>query len=82
MLSSEAANPNTIEAVVTAFSVLTKGTNFLRLLGGLWVTVWIAMVSVIFSILLGILFGMLMTVKNRVIKIICKIYLEIMRIMP
>ena len=82
MLSSEAANPNTIEAVVTAFSVLTKGTNFLRLLGGLWVTVWIALVSVIFSILLGILFGMLMTVKNRVIKIICKIYLEIMRIMP
>ena len=54
MLSSEAANPNTIEAVVTAFSVLTKGTNFLRLLGGLWVTVWIALVSVIFSILLGI----------------------------
>ena len=82
MLSSEAANPGTIEAIVTAFSVLTKGTNFTRLLGGLWVTVWIALVSIVFSIVLGILFGMLMTVKNRAIKVISKIYLEIMRIMP
>ena len=70
------------EAVSTAFSVLARGTNFVRLLGGLWVTVWIALVSVALSIILGILFGMLMTVKNRVVKIICKIYLEIMRIMP
>ncbi|WP_407428180.1 amino acid ABC transporter permease [Treponema sp.] len=82
MLSSEAANPNTIQAITAAFSVLTRGTNFTRLLGGLWVTVWIALVSVAFSIVLGILLGMLMTVKNRAVKIICKIYLEIMRIMP
>ena len=77
MLSSETAN-----AVISAFSVLTKGTNFIRLLGGLWVTVWIALVSVAFSVVLGILFGMLMTVKNRVIKALCKVYLEVMRIMP
>ena len=72
----------TINEISQAFSVLTMGINFPRLLGGLWVTVWIALVSVLFSIILGFLFGMLMTVKNKVVKIICKIYLEIMRIMP
>ena len=73
---------NMMEAIRQAFGVLTMGTNSLRLLGGLWVTVWIALVSVAFSIVLGFLFGMLMTVKNRVIKSICRIYLEFMRIMP
>jgi len=75
-------NSETLNAISQAFSVLTMGINFQRLLGGLWVTVWIALVSVIFSIILGFLFGMLMTRKNKVIKVICKIYLEIMRIMP
>ena len=73
---------NMIEAIRQAFGVLTMGTNTLRLLGGLWVTVWIALVSVAFSIVLGFLFGMLMTVKNRVVRAICKVYLEFMRIMP
>ena len=71
-----------LDAIRQAFGVLTMGTNTLRLLGGLWVTVWIALVSVAFSIVLGFLFGMLMTVKNRFIKTICRIYLEFMRIMP
>ena len=71
-----------IDAIRQAFSVLAMGTNTLRLLGGLWVTVWIALVSVAFSIILGFLFGMLMTVKNRVVRAICKVYLEFMRIMP
>ena len=75
-------NSDTLNAIVTAFSVLGKGTNMIRLLQGLWVTVWIALVSVAFSVILGFLFGMLMTRKNPVIKAICKIYLEIMRIMP
>ena len=73
---------NMIEAIRQAFCVLTMGTNTLRLLGGLWVTVWIALVSVAFSIVLGFLFGMLMTVKNRFVRAICRIYLEFMRIMP
>ena len=77
MPSSEA-----VKAIASAFGVLTRGTNFLRLLGGLWVTVWIALLSVVFSIALGILLGMLMTVKNRALQVVCKIYLEIMRIMP
>ena len=58
------------------------GTNLQRLFGGLWVTVWIALVSVAFSIILGFLFGILMTRKNKIIRAVCKVYLEFMRIMP
>ncbi len=75
-------NSEAINAITEAFSVLGKGKNFVRLLGGLWVTVWIALISVAFSIILGFLFGMLMTRKNKIIRAICKVYLEIMRIMP
>lgn len=77
MLSSDVIN-----SISTAFSVFAMGNNFVRLLGGLWVTIWIAFVSVAFSIVLGFGFGILMTFKNRAVKIICRIYLEIMRIMP
>ncbi|MCI6799158.1 MAG: amino acid ABC transporter permease [Spirochaetia bacterium] len=58
------------------------GTNFQRLLGGLWVTVWIALASVAFSLVFGFLLGILMTSKNRIIRAVCKVYLEIMRIIP
>lgn len=71
-----------INAIKEAFSVLSMGTNFQRLLAGLWTTVWIALVSVAFSIILGFLFGMLMTCKNKFVHALCKIYLEVMRIMP
>lgn len=62
--------------------VLFKGTNFLRLLGGLWVAVRISLISVAISMVLGIVMGMLMTAKNRILKAIFRIYLEIVRIMP
>jgi polar amino acid transport system permease protein len=70
------------EAVTKAFSVLLLGNNFLRLLGGLLVTVRIAALSVALSIVLGFLFGMVMTIKNKGVHILCRIYLEFMRIMP
>lgn len=75
-------NQDFYTAISTAFSVLFKGKNFPRLMGGLWVTIWIAALSVLLSILLGFLFGIILTRKNRLIKIICNIYLEFMRIMP
>ena len=81
-MPSSDASVNMMDAIRQAFGVLTMGTNFVRLLGGLWVTVWIALISVAFSIILGFLFGMLMTVKNRFVRAICRIYLEFMRIMP
>ena len=62
--------------------VLFKGTNFIRLLGGLWTALEISLISVGLSIPLGILLGIVMTIPNKAIKVITKIYLEIIRIMP
>lgn len=62
--------------------VLFKGTNFMRLLGGLWVAVRISLIAVSISIVLGLLAGALMTSRNKVIKLIFRVYLEIVRIMP
>lgn len=62
--------------------VLWKGKNAARLLGGLWVALRISLISVAISIPLGILLGVLMTRKNRVVKAMLRIYLEVIRIMP
>ena len=62
--------------------VLFKGSNFARLLGGLGVALEISMISVIISIPLGILLGIVMTWKNPVTKVLTRIFLEFMRIMP
>ncbi len=62
--------------------VLFKGTNFLRLLNGLWVSVEISLISVALSIVLGLFVGALMTVNSRILKAVLKIYLEAVRIMP
>lgn len=62
--------------------VLFKGSNFLRLLEGLWKALEISLIAVALSIVLGILFGIVMTVRNPVVKAVCRVYLEIVRIMP
>ncbi len=62
--------------------VLFTGNNFLRLLAGLWVTVRISLISIGISLLIGIPLGRAMTSKNKVISVFCRIYLEIVRIMP
>ena len=62
--------------------VLFKGTNFLRLIQGLWVSIEISLISVALSIVLGLLVGVLMTVNSRVLKGVLKVYLETVRIMP
>ena len=66
----------------SGISVLFRGRNFIRLLGGLWVTVRISLLSVLLSIPLGILFGMFMTLKNPVSRAVSRIYLDFVRIMP
>ncbi|HBP09433.1 MULTISPECIES: amino acid ABC transporter permease [unclassified Treponema] len=71
-----------LDSITNSFNVIFMGKNFLRLLQGLLVTIEIAAVSVVFSIILGFLLGALMTVKIKPLQIICKIYLEFMRIMP
>ncbi|MBD5544549.1 MAG: amino acid ABC transporter permease [Lachnospiraceae bacterium] len=62
--------------------VLFKGKNFLRLLSGLWVAIRISLISVVISIALGLVMGMLMTSRNKILKAVFRIYLEIVRIMP
>lgn len=51
-------------AVNLGIDVLFKGTNFIRLLGGLWTALWISLVSVAISIPLGIGMGVLMTKRT------------------
>lgn len=63
-------------------NVLFKGTNIIRLLGGLWVAIRISLIAVVISLILGLVVGVLMTSKNKVLKAIFRIYLEIVRIMP
>ena len=62
--------------------VLFMGNNFTRLLGGLWITVKISLLAVAFSVVLGTLLGIVMTWKQPVIKLITRVYLEFIRIMP
>ena len=62
--------------------VLLKGQNMMRLLFGLGAALKISLISVVISIPLGILLGAVMTWKNPVTKVILRIYLEIVRIMP
>lgn len=62
--------------------ILIQAGVFPRLLQGLWVTVWIAGVSVILSLPVGLIVGWLMTLRNPFIKLMMRIYLDFVRIMP
>ena len=62
--------------------VLFMGDNFLRLLGGLWITIKVSLIAVVLSILLGTLLGMIMTLKNPITRCITRVYLDFIRIMP
>ena len=62
--------------------VLFQGTNFLRLWQGIWVSLRIALIAMIASILLGVLLGFIMTGQNKIIRFVCRVYLETVRIMP
>lgn len=62
--------------------VLFEGRNFLRLCEGMWVSLRIALIAMLLSIVFGVLMGSVMTSKNKTIKVVCRLYLEIVRIMP
>lgn len=63
-------------------SVLFEGRNFIRLLEVLWVTLEISLISVFISVILGIGMGILMSLNSRIMKLVCRIYLESVRIIP
>ena len=62
--------------------VLFQGNNFLRLCGGLWQSLQIAVISMVLSIILGMILGIVMTSPKKLVRFLCRIYLEIVRIMP
>lgn len=62
--------------------VLFIGNNMLRLWGGLWVTLRLSLISIGLSLVLGILVGAVMLLKNPVVRAVCRVYIEIVRIMP
>lgn len=66
----------------TVIDLLSKGTNFERLLYGLWITIKLSLISASFSVFFGIILGMIMTIKNPFIKFLIQLYLQIIRIMP
>lgn len=66
----------------SGINVLFEGSNFSRLLGGLWTTVQIAAIAIIIGLFLGIILGVLRTFKNRPLRFILRLYLEFFRIVP
>ncbi len=66
----------------SGINVLFIGSNFDRLLVGLWTSIWIAALSIIIGLVIGTIFGVLRTLPNKVIRFILRIYLEIFRILP
>ena len=66
----------------SGLSILFMGSNFLRLLQGLGVTLQLSLISVAISLPLGIAFGMFMTLKHPAARIISRLILDFVRIMP
>ena len=63
-------------------SILFKGINFQRLMGGLWGTLRLALITIGLSCLFGLLFGLLMLSKRKIVQFFCRVWLEIVRFMP
>ena len=66
----------------SGISILFKGINFQRLLGGLWVTMRIALITIGLSVILGLAFGLIMLSRRRTLRAFCRVWLEIVRFMP
>ena len=68
--------------MASARALLLNPHTIARLLKGLSVTLRVSLLSVALSVLFGLIFGWIMTKKSPIIKILSKIYLEFMRLMP
>lgn len=64
------------------FAILLKGRNLERILGGLGVTLQLSALSIAFSVLLGLLLGLVMTLRHPLIRALCRLWLETIRIVP
>ncbi len=68
--------------MASARALLLNPHAMARLLKGLSVTLRVSLLSVALSVFFGLIFGWIMTKKSPIIKILSKIYLEFMRLMP
>ncbi len=66
----------------SGINVLFQGTNFARLMGGLWTAIWIAALALVIGLALGTLLGLLRTMNNKIVRFILMLYLEFFRIVP
>ncbi len=66
----------------SGINVLFEGTNFARLMGGLWTAIGIAALALIIGLALGTLLGLLRTMNNKIVRFILMLYLEFFRIVP
>lgn len=65
-----------------AISALLKGRNLARLLGGLGVTLRLSALSIVCSVCLGLLLGLVMTLRHPLLRALCRLWLETIRIVP
>lgn len=63
-------------------NIIFEGANLSRLLNGLWVTARIALISIVISSILGMIFGIIMTSDHIAVRILSRLYLETVRIVP
>lgn len=66
----------------TGIELLFEGNNLLRILEGTLNTMQIAFISIFLSLVFGVIFGIIYTSKNKIIRFICRFYLEVFRIIP
>ena len=66
----------------TGIDLLFEGNNLLRILEGTLNTMQIAFISIFLSLIFGVIFGIIYTSKNKIIRFICRFYLEVFRIIP
>lgn len=63
-------------------SILFNVNNISRLLEGLLVTIEISLLSAIFSVIFGLIFGLFMRIDFWLCKLLSRLYLEFVRVMP
>lgn len=68
--------------LASGINILFEGKNMVRLMSGLAVTVKIALIAVVLSLVFGVIFGIIMTSRNFIVKAVCRLYLEAIRIIP
>src|SRR5574344_82389 len=66
----------------TGIELIFEGNNLLRILEGTLNTMQIAFISIFLSLIFGVIFGIIYTSKNKIIRFICRFYLEVFRIIP